>query len=296
MVLLEPDIQIHAQGSNAGYALNDASFELLSGSIAREPGLIHPPARDLRESYEGGFAVMAIDHSRDNRPVGYLRLEPLLNDKMREKLGLPEGFPRIMELGTMFVENDPQYRGRGFMKAMTRELFESCMDDIQSGNLIVIGTTKDYRVISVLQGLEGSEFGVCHHLDFPHVAALTCICSGAFGSGFHENPYACSSRIDDSTIGRQELLDQLLQELRMSETRSQIPCVMFVSDREFARSADTELARHFSGHDSVTNLRDRLMQAGYYPAAPKSCSQQSSFVPIEQLLAGIPVRQQERAI
>lgn len=260
---MQPDVRYYHHRSDA-HTVTPEVFDLLSEHIAREPTLIHPPASELQMSFERGLAFVALDEANDHRPVGYVRLEPLLNDEIRGALGLPESFPQIMELGTMFTENNAIYRGQGYVASLTKELLSSHIAEIERGDLIVLGTTKDWRVINVLQKIEAAKFEVMHHLDLPHLAAFTCICSGEFGSGYQNNPFSCDSRVDDGLINCRSLLKDLIREAR--EFGTSIPCVMFASNHEHAKQADRHLNKIVSGDNSVRLLRDKLLKMEYYPA------------------------------
>ncbi len=292
-------IEIYTKDTLPQGLLSESSFRNLSASIQSEPGLLHPDGTELCESFSTGLAVIAVDRDAGNKPVGYMRMESLLSESVREQLGLPSDFPNVMELGTMFTLNDDKYRGKGLMSQLSQQLFDHYRGDIESGNVLVIGTTKDWRVIRVLQGLGGQvgdQFRVLNHLQFPHVAALTCICSGDFGSGFQVGPDACTKRIDRSTtdlsLDLGGSLESMLSDLVSESDSPKIPCVMFVSSVTAARNADTLLRTcgpTDSSHDSVLSLRNRLMQLGYYPGCSASSSQNRQVIPIQDLLASAGV-------
>ena len=240
---------------------DNATFSHLQKLIAIEADLLHPTADALLQSFQSGQAIIALDNSSEKRPIGYVRLEPLLSNSIRKGLGLTDGFPEIAELGTMFVEEGLQYRGKGHMRKMCNQLFEAKHQELSDCKLLVIGTAKDSRVIRTLQGISSAHFEVCHHLDLPHLAALTCICNGTFGSGFQNNPLECNARLDNFYLGK---VDELARHLKETSS-TKIRCVMFVSNKELALKIDAELAKLFSAESSVMDLRDRLMELGYYP-------------------------------
>jgi hypothetical protein len=270
-----PNVQYYSAECDT-HNLGIETFSTLRNSIAVESALLHPTPDALLESFESGQAIIALDNERQDRPIGFVRFEPLLSDSIREGLGLTCEFPEIAELATMFVENDPRYRGQRHMSQMCDKLFETKHQELVDGELLVIGTAKDYRVIRTLQGISSARFEVCHHLDLPHLAALTCICSGNFGSGFQNNPRACGARLDNYFIGK---IDELANFLKESES-TKIPCVMFVSDKDIAHQIDQQLAKLFNTEMSVIALRDRLNELGYYP-------DNKPVYPIESLYKGV---------
>jgi hypothetical protein len=255
-------------------ALTTETFPTLAAAIAQEPHILHPTSEALLESFDSGLALLATDPNHDHRPIGYLRLEPLLSADLKDRLGLPDDFPEIMELGTMFVDPSPEYRGRGHIKRMCQVLFRQKEAELKSGQLLVIGTTKDYRVLLALQSLESAQFQPLHHLDLAHVAAFTCICTGNFGQGYQYSANACPERIGPEY---QDKLDILARHLAEQES-TKIPCVMFADNIEKAKRIDEQLKQFFGGDSSVEKLRLALMRQGYFP-------DKGVFIPLGSLLA-----------
>ncbi len=249
---------------------DESFFAPLLKGIDREGGLLHPKLKDLVDSFVKHEAVVVLDYSADSKgqAVGYVRLEPLLHQRVREALGLSSDFPNISELGTMFV--DQSARGKHFATRMTRALIGQLSRkegthkrDFALGRDLIIGTAKDIRVLRALEGPEGVQFHTVHHDRFPHIAAFTCICRGDFGRGYQYSRGSCQAQLG------QEYRDitshgNLLPVLQNS---NKIPCTMFVSDLTVAMQVEERLAGRFPGaRDSVEALRLMLIELGYYPS------------------------------
>src|SRR5262249_49985053 len=132
--------------------LGDLSQEFFSGlveGVRRESHLLHPPASDLAVSFNAREAIVALDEDYD-RVIGYVRLEPLLTARLRTILQLSQEFPNVYEAGTMFVDPDPSCRGRGHLQKMCAGLLGEYSDELKVGEMLVLGTTKDIRVLKAL--------------------------------------------------------------------------------------------------------------------------------------------------
>jgi hypothetical protein len=276
---------VHRHVARPGESLPSGSFEVLARKVARESSVVLPASpHALKQSYEEGLAVVAIDTTRNDEPVGYVRLQPLLTADIRSALGVGDEFPHVMELGTMIMDTRDEYRGGKYMPLMTRDLLHYCREDIVEGRLIVLGTTKNWQVMKILQGIADLDFRAYNHHAMAHIAALTCTCSGDFGLGYQVDPQGCPKRIPSNSGASLEDLRAPIQRADFSG------CVMFVSKPSKTLEADEQLreavVRKGANPDhSVIAVRNALLGGGYYGQAGHFVSPQAThFIPVETLL------------
>jgi GNAT superfamily N-acetyltransferase len=61
-------------------------------------------------------------------------------------LYLREDFPRLVEIGTVYI--DPQYQGRGLNPVMQNELLSTIQEEIEAKRLLAMLTTKTQKVVN----------------------------------------------------------------------------------------------------------------------------------------------------
>lgn len=225
--------------------------------IAGEPTMLHPDVSGLQESYRKGLAV-ALVHEGDDEAVGLARFIPLLDKQLIHGLGLGE-FPQIWELGSVII--DLPYRGKGHASNLNNALISSAQDEMQDGNLLVLGTTKTARMLGSLHAASslGFNFHAGSHAEFPMIAPFTCVCVPDFGEGFQLTP-DCSQRIQENQL-------IALEEIKEGQHKTEkIPCSMFISDRDLARDVNDRLQDRFSQGEVSPQLLlvSALIKHGYY--------------------------------
>lgn len=246
-------------------------FGPIHAAIQEEGALLHPSLEAMQESFAAGLAVAQTEEV-DGRQVavGYSRLIPFLTPEQVSQLGLPEEFPAIAELGTVFVS--PPFRGHGMAESLYRELFVRFQEPLSDGRLLVIGTTKTAKVLHQLAKLQdmGINVHAGRHTEFPNLAPVTCVCVPEFGSGFQFGT-ECSARITepDALIVREAMPRKgviMLQEVGSNGARGKIPCTLFVSDRGLAAQTDQMIADAYGGGFAAQQtFVDRLDGIDYYP-------------------------------
>ncbi len=234
------------------YQFGEKDFRSIYAGITQETStMLVPKMGDLEESYRSGKAAIITD---EENVVGYVRFSPLLDDNLANKLGLPDSFPNISEIGTGII--DPAHRGRGLYKLLRGSLLESHADQIIDGRLLVIGTTKTMAILNTLHHATdlGMHFEAFHHQEFPMIAPFTCVCEGDFGQGYQHGVNACTKRV------RSELIP-LQQNLHMLEPHDgKIECCMYVSSRDGAQSINDGLFAFFRNDEThpLSNLVQTL--------------------------------------
>lgn len=257
---LESAETIYVTRSQLDLDLGELFFSKIQSGIAKEDRLLHPSTNDLAVSFNAAEAVIAID-SISGTPFGYVRLEPLVTERLKSLLELPANFPALFEAGTMYIDPDARYRGHGHLRKMCATILEESRDEIDNGKMLIIGTTKDVRVLKALDDGDILNFTACHHNSFPLLSAFTCVCSGDFGKGYQYGEEACQQRLPDS-LNRESIG---IRELPVVNGTPEIPCTMFVNSLETARAAENMLERHFGSLGSpLKSLRNTLLEFNYY--------------------------------
>lgn len=236
----------------------------LCRQIEEHPDLLNVPLERLEESFDRKLAAVIVAY-RDGReiPVAFSRLIPLLSDEISDALRLPEELRKIYELGSVFVSEDwrNQHLGSEVQKATLGVTSAAFKDRSQ----LVIGTTKDIReikAVSHITGLEGVQFEAAHHLDYSHIAPLTCVCKPEeppFGTGFQFGE-SCSQRIQRTDVP-QIIFRSGIPRRQDVVQDTHIPCTMFVSSRKTAELFNAGFVRFFGSRE---NMVRRLKEVGYY--------------------------------
>lgn len=234
-----------------------SDLRAVHSDIIQEPNLLHPSLSELEESFDRGLAVALVSQD-SNEAVGFVRFSPLLEDELKDGLGL-NNFPSIWEIGTAVIL--PQFRGRGWYAPLRKELLVTVSQDIKEGRLLVLGTTKSIAIIKVLKETKdlGIDFYKCVHTDFPMIVPFTCVCRPDFGCGFQLTE-ECPVRVTQQQLLN---LDSIAQK---SDDGTKIPCVMYVSDKSLAERIDKDLMVKFgnAGSSPQQNLVRVLKERSYY--------------------------------
>lgn len=240
-------------------SVKDGQGNLDFGPWAR--GIDHYPdsmlpvtPEDLSASFNQGLAIALID-PQTNEVMGGSRFVPLLDNELKEKMGLDKNFPQIWEMGSVIIFNS-QVRGNGFSLDLNKALLDSVRQKTEAGELLVIGTTKSIVLLSTLKK-EGLNFSFSSHTEFPLIAPLTCICTGEMGQGFQESTN-CSFRVSPEQIANLPAL---------ADKKGKVPCTLFVSSKQLAQKIDGELRTRFLKDDPVNPQRaevELLKTIGYY--------------------------------
>ena len=232
-------------------------FGRINGLVEHEPGTMLQSSPDiLRHSYERGLAAIL---RIDGEEAGYARLIPLLDDQLRERLGLAATGVNIYELGTVVVK--PEYRGMGFSEEIVFPLLE---DNSQSN--LIISTTKSLALANALVKVSvenGLDYAFPQYFDYPGISALTCVCNPPFGGGLQHGGH-CGLRV---TAGN-EYLPILNDPDRRGEISRRLIegeklgcCVLYVSDRALADRLEAELMAGVGGQQDLIGV---LRSNGHY--------------------------------
>ncbi|MEK7517127.1 MAG: hypothetical protein AAB583_01125 [Patescibacteria group bacterium] len=243
--------------------------------------VLKPPISELEESYREGQAIVLVAPVAGKEiGVGYIRRSNLLDDKTKLRLGLSERVGvNIQEIGSSFLVKE--YRKTAiidgekisYYELMRRLSMAEALPDIVSGKLLIIGTSKNKRMVEINERMNEEpifkEFGVglfnTVHTSATTdlIAPFTCVCSPDFGYGFQLTRY-CPKRITGEQLDN---LDNLAKESPDRE----IPCVMYVSSSALAAYTNQQLRAVYSNEgrygeiDSQGNLVNALRVLSYYP-------------------------------
>ncbi len=222
-------------------------FRRINGLVAQEQGAMLQSNPDvLRNSYEQGLAaVLRID----GEDVGYARLVPLLNDAMRERLGLPRTGMNIWELGTVVIS--PEWRGNGYSELLTAPLL-ACGD----GNNLIISTTKSLALANSLVALsmeQGLSYRFPDYSAFPAIQALTCVCTPPLGGGVQHGGH-CDLRVTSGDRHLPILNDPSRRDEISQDSNDKLGCcVLYVSDSELASRLNAELMHDYGSQQNLIN-------------------------------------------
>jgi hypothetical protein len=208
----------------------------------------------LESSFSDRRAVVLMD---GEKTIGYVRLSSLLDISGKNMLGIPDDFPDIAETGTAIIH--PDYRGHGYYPKLRTKLQSMFVEEMKEERLLVLGTTKNLRVIESLDDAVeiGLQFTIVGRDEIPMIAPFTCVCEGEFGNGF-QNGTSCFQAATQSEliqIGKHNWEDV------KKNGGSKIPCTVYVSDIDLARKMETRLLDQFGSRDEVVNA---LRSIGYY--------------------------------
>ncbi len=221
-------------------------------AINDESTMLQTTEEDMQRSYAQRMSVVMLD---GQQVIGHTRYIPLLDQTLKNALGLPEQFPQIWEIGGVITH--PDYRGNGYNKHLWQHLAQLYRSDLDQGQLLALGTTKHIGILQVLPKLDqiGLDFRACHHFEFPMVSPFTCICSGSFGQGFHITDH-CQSR-----IGREHGEALKNRAAVPHQPDGLMKCSMFVSSLPLAEQVNQDLQRYFG---NPYNLVQSLRQFNYF--------------------------------
>lgn len=230
----------------------DIDLEPIYQAINAEKGLLHPSLTAIQESYRKGLAVGMLSN---DQIVGFVRFSPLLDEQLKIDLGLTLEFPNIWEVGSAIITAG--FRGGGLYASLRNTLVRKYIKDIQEDRLLILGTTKTIPVLKSLS--KAQSIGVflqpCFHLDYPMIAAFTCVCKGSFGQGFQDGEN-CTSRTQKENVPIDNDLSLIVQ-----NKDGNIPCNMYTSSSELAMKINHTLMDLFG---SSGELVRSLKRTGYY--------------------------------
>ncbi len=240
-------------------------LDCLAHEMNRDGALLQVDPRKLEVSLLQGLAavIMAGEEGQDV-PVAISRLIPLISTELAEELGLPEELRGICEMGSVFVHASNRNQGLGTL--VQQATLEASSTALSNGSQLVIGTTKEIRELRALghiAGMRGVSFKPTHHLDYPFIAPLTCVCKpteSPFGTGFQYGE-ACVQRVDRAQVPDIIVRSKIphRQEMQMYDTH--IPCTMFISSTDTAQRFSDGYREFFGSRE---NMVRRLMEVGYY--------------------------------
>jgi hypothetical protein len=225
------EILHHSIGSTAA-----PDFERIHQLIRMEPRTVLPvPPSELKESYEQGLSVIL---RINGESVGHMRLLQLISTDLKKTLGLPPLFPDIAEMGSTVIEES--HRGKGLSELMRDRLLRHRLAERGANPMLVISTTKNpISVKSITRVSErlGLNFKFVHHLTYPMIVPLTCVCTPerGGGQGFRFND-PCNVR-----IGKGSVHLNVFNTGRATGCESGFGCVMYVSDQDRAKSINDSL-------------------------------------------------------
>lgn len=224
-------------------------------AIHHEPKtLLQPTLVSMEASFRDGKAVALM---KDNEAVGYVRFTPLLDAEKKENLDLPERIPEIYETGTAIILRSE--RGNKYYPKMRTELIKMAADDIKKGKILVLGTTKNPRVVESLDDAinhTGISFRIVQRNLYSSVMAHTCVCEGSFGNGYQ---FGTSCHKEPTVQQLIQITNHKWDEVVKED--GEIPCTIYVSDLELARRTEAELLELFGTRQAVV---DALKGQGQY--------------------------------
>lgn len=234
--------------------IGEVNLEPIHQAILNEPTLLHPSLDVLKQSFQDNKAIVMLD---GQEPVGFARLVNLVDDGLKKRLGLGSDFPNINEVGSAVIINKPEYRGNGYYGDLRNALLQIKQQEIITGELLVVGTTKNIAVVRVLpkSAKLGINFQTCHHSEYPMVSPFTCICSGDFGQGYQLSS-SCNSRISESYCQVNGKIN-----LMPIDPDGKIACIMYISSVQVASRANRLLQGAFGTQERLVNA---LCEVSYY--------------------------------
>lgn len=224
-------------------------LERIHAGMQEESALLPTSIDSLRRSYDNGLGIALV--TKEGDAVGFLRFSQLLGAREKEQLGLPVDFPDVLEIGSAYI--NPSHRG-GLYARFRGVALEHILERMQKGEVLVLGTTKTAKVLHANRhALDlGLQFEELVHTDLDGIAALTCVCTGDFGSG-RQFGSGCPRRVTHQQLENIHTI--------ASEQGGKIPCTMYVSDGALARRIDVQIINIFGSYE---NWIQALGRNGHY--------------------------------
>lgn len=267
-------------------------FGRLAGHITDtyRTDMLPKSASDLRERLQQRRLVAAMPMSTEQESVqafcASCNIDPLFDQGLFQQefsdvsLGNSVKIPTVIELGGVIV--DPLWQGHGIGERMAYFMLHELGDQIRSGEVLVVLTTKHAAMmLTVLPkiGVSEDEFkSFLNGLGFrPYVhddekvrmiGALTCTCEEPLGLGYgYSRSLAtrCSRRVSavPDDIGKYR---SSLYAILGNTENGHIPCTMAVSSGDHAErfSRDLEGALGRVADKPFDFFVNRLRERGYY--------------------------------
>lgn len=241
------------------------SLDCLAEEMNRDGALLQVDPRRLEDSLRQGLAAVIMAGEEGKKvPVAISRLIRLISEELASQLGLPEELRGICEMGSVFVRAANRNQGLGTL--VQEATLKASAETLSNGSQLVIGTTKEIRELRALghiAGMDGVAFKPTHHMDYPFIAPLTCVCNpteSPFGTGFQYGE-ACVQRVDRAQIPDIVVRSKIprRQDVQMYDTH--IPCTMFISSEKTAQRFNDGYREFFGSRE---NMVRRLIEVGYY--------------------------------
>lgn len=226
---------------------NHIDFGYIADGVNGEKNAMLPVTPEsLTASYMRGISTVIVDTANNDKPVAHIRFSPLITPELRSNINLPMDLPDLWEIGTGLVDKSDGYRGHGLYRMIRNAHVGRFQDELNSGSLVAIGTTKSLKVLHTLHQAQ-TEFGIegiiLRHTDLPFTAAFTCVCKGDFGQGYQCGVEACANRIEPSQFPMADAVDGLLDQSNVDAIMKikdlnggsgTIPCTMYVQGKKAA--------------------------------------------------------------
>lgn len=265
--------------SSLSRPVTGVNFSHIASAVNRESAAMLPVTPDaLRNSYAAGMSTVIIDTEHGDRPVGHVRFSPLLTPELRAQLQLSNDIPELWEIGTGMIDGSDHYRNQGLYRMLRNAHVSRFVDELTSGNLVSIGTTKSLKVLHTLHHAQ-EEFGVegiiLPHTAMPFTAAFTCVCTGAFGCGFQSGVDACPQRIKPEQFPGVQFIDHTnlsaIEQIRdLNGGSGKIPCTMYLQgNKQAIMKMEMRLQEQFGTPENLVESL-RSPQTDYYGEIGKS--------------------------
>jgi hypothetical protein len=259
--------------------LGQVSLAAVYNSLNQDKGrILKTSIESVQRSYDSGMAAVivdAYDRAQVRTAVGFVRFVPLIPHQVSDSLRRSGHRFQVVETGTAHIM--PEHRGRVYQgHGHYRPLREALYSQVESGlhdRILVIGTTKNRRVIKSLHDLRERypylDYEVTSHDKYPGIKALTCVCTGKFGHGVQLGD-KCSKRIR----GREII--PLIQSTSIHHGQhdrqsDDIDCTMYVSSSRLADDINERLLGHFALYNhgrlhlgGYRILVEKLRSVGHY--------------------------------
>ncbi len=243
---------------------------VVAGINDESAALLHVEKSSLTASFEAAMSAVIAERisPTEAEALAHVRFSPLLDPMLIEQLELPSDTPQLWEIGTGYA--DQRIRGNGYYTDMRNGLLEMYAEQIISGNILILGTTKAAPVVRVLKASEqvGLPAHITHHSTFPRISALTCVCTGDFGHGYQYGMDACDKRLSSDIIPVGEIWDAKdkvrISTIPVSERNgsSIIPCTKYLhGPLETAHRLNDILTKRFPQPQMMV---DQLQKLNYY--------------------------------
>jgi hypothetical protein len=237
---------------------SNIDFTALSELSQDEQNVLPVSIESLRQSFHDNMSAVLL---KDRTAVGHARFIPLLDERLITDLGLPTSTPQIWEMGTGLML--PEVRGKGINIVLRHVLISRFRDQMTSGRMLVIATTKTPELRSLVDNMADLltdpehqyplDFRFTNRENLPFIAPFTCICTPDFGTGYQFGTSCNQAEVaSQNTVAYRRGMELPL--INNGSNGSKIACTVFLSSTKLAEETEMRLSERFGTQQNLVHV------------------------------------------